>query len=213
MNKLLSASDAPVGAAAAAVVLGAVAALLFFLPILSIPLGCCGVLFGVAGIVWALGRDVRSLRGRSPDWSSRPRRCASALPSPRLRQTSRELRASRCTCNARTRSPTLRRPRGLAEQRSRRCVRGTYLWSEVAGNRPTSGVANPQLVAMLTSAAGRTVCCPILPVKSAYSHRRRMDSRAKRELRETTRCGGSFLLYVPIRRIERLRGLDSQAIS
>jgi hypothetical protein len=52
----------PRGAALTSVVLGAVGALLFFLPILCIPLGGIGVLFALAGIVCAMRRDARSLR-------------------------------------------------------------------------------------------------------------------------------------------------------
>jgi hypothetical protein len=62
MNRSPSTSDPPLGAAVTSVVLGAVGMLLFFLPILSVPLGGFGLIFGVAGIVWALRGDVRSLR-------------------------------------------------------------------------------------------------------------------------------------------------------
>jgi hypothetical protein len=62
MNKSSLSNDAPVGVAAASVAIGAVAVLLLFLPILSIPLGGLGVLFALAGIAWSLRGDTRSLR-------------------------------------------------------------------------------------------------------------------------------------------------------
>lgn len=156
MNKLLSASDAPVGAAAAAVVLGAVAALLFFLPILSIPLGCCGVLFGVAGIVWALGRDAQPAlvdrRTGRLDRGVVRRRChrhGSGRPAANSEHPAAPATHARAAlrCAARAAWP-------VAQPSLR--SRDVFVVGS-AGNRPTSGVANPQLVAMLTSAAGRTV--------------------------------------------------------
>jgi hypothetical protein len=62
MNESSPASGPPLGAAVASVVLGAVGVLLFFLPILSIPLGGIGVIFGLVGAVWTLRGDARSLR-------------------------------------------------------------------------------------------------------------------------------------------------------
>ncbi len=62
MNKSSPTSGPPLGAAVASVVLGAVGVLLFFLPILSIPLSGIGVVFGLVGIVWTLRGDARSLR-------------------------------------------------------------------------------------------------------------------------------------------------------
>ncbi len=62
MNQPAPSNDPPLGVAATSVVLGTVAVLLFFLPILSIPLGGCGVLFALAGIAWSRRGDKRSLR-------------------------------------------------------------------------------------------------------------------------------------------------------
>jgi hypothetical protein len=45
-----------------ALVLGTVALLLFFLPILGIPISACGLFFGLAGIVVALFGTAGSLR-------------------------------------------------------------------------------------------------------------------------------------------------------
>jgi hypothetical protein len=62
MNKSSAINDPPLGAAVTSVVLGAVGVVLFFLPILSIPLGGIGVLFGLAGIVLASRGGVTSVR-------------------------------------------------------------------------------------------------------------------------------------------------------
>jgi hypothetical protein len=62
MSKTLPIRDPSLGAGLTSVVLGAVGVLLFFLPILSIPLGGAGVIFGVAGIALALRGGWTSLR-------------------------------------------------------------------------------------------------------------------------------------------------------
>jgi hypothetical protein len=62
MSKSSPTGDPQLGVAVTSIVLGAVGVLLFFLPILSVPLSGFGVIFGLAGIVWALRGDVRSLR-------------------------------------------------------------------------------------------------------------------------------------------------------
>jgi hypothetical protein len=54
MSKSLQTGDAPVGLGLTAVVLGAVGGLLFFLPVLSIPLGGAGLVFGLSGLVLAV---------------------------------------------------------------------------------------------------------------------------------------------------------------
>ena len=62
MSKTLPIRDPSLGAGLTSVVLGAVGMLLFFLPILSIPLGGAGVIFGLAGIALALRGGRTSLR-------------------------------------------------------------------------------------------------------------------------------------------------------
>ena len=47
-------SDLPVGAGLTSVILGSVGALLFFLPVLGVPLGAVGLIFGIVGLVAAL---------------------------------------------------------------------------------------------------------------------------------------------------------------
>jgi hypothetical protein len=54
--------DPPLGLGLTSVVLGVVGLILFFLPILSIPLGGVGLVFGVAGFVLALMGGWSSLR-------------------------------------------------------------------------------------------------------------------------------------------------------
>jgi hypothetical protein len=62
MSKSSRTCDPPLGAGLTSLVLGAVGALLFFLPILSIPLSGVGVIFGLAGIVLAVRGGWTSLR-------------------------------------------------------------------------------------------------------------------------------------------------------
>ena len=62
MSKPLPTQDPPLGAGLASVVLGAVGTLLFFLPILSIPLGAVGLVFGLAGLVLAVRGGWAGLR-------------------------------------------------------------------------------------------------------------------------------------------------------
>jgi hypothetical protein len=62
MTKSSPTSDPPLGVAVTSVVLGAVGSLLFFLPILSIPLGAIGAVLGLTGIVLAIRGGWTSLR-------------------------------------------------------------------------------------------------------------------------------------------------------
>jgi hypothetical protein len=62
MTKCPNIHDPPLGLGLTSVVLGVVGLLLFFLPILSIPLGGVGLVFGVAGLVLALMGGWSSLR-------------------------------------------------------------------------------------------------------------------------------------------------------
>jgi hypothetical protein len=62
MSKISATREPPLGAGLTSLVLGAVGAMFFFLPILSIPLGGTGVLFGLAGIGLALRGDWTCLR-------------------------------------------------------------------------------------------------------------------------------------------------------
>ena len=55
-------SGPPVGVGLASVILGSVGGLLFFLPILSIPLGAVGLAFGIVGLVMAIFGRWTSLR-------------------------------------------------------------------------------------------------------------------------------------------------------
>jgi hypothetical protein len=62
MSESSATRDPPLGMGLAAVVFGTVGMLLFFLPVLSIPLGGIGVVFGLVGIGLALRRSWTSLR-------------------------------------------------------------------------------------------------------------------------------------------------------
>jgi hypothetical protein len=62
MTKPPSAHDRPLGMGLTSVVLGAVGLLLFFLPVLGIPLGCVGVAFGAVGVLMAIFGGWTSLR-------------------------------------------------------------------------------------------------------------------------------------------------------
>jgi hypothetical protein len=62
MSETSPTRDPPLGLGLTSVVLGAVGALLFFLPILSIPLGGIGLLFGLAGILLAIRGGWTGLR-------------------------------------------------------------------------------------------------------------------------------------------------------
>ena len=55
-------SDPPVGMGLTSVILGSVGTLLFFLPVLGVPLGIVGLTFGVTGFVIALLGGRTSLR-------------------------------------------------------------------------------------------------------------------------------------------------------
>jgi hypothetical protein len=55
MNSSSPIHDPPVGMGATSVVLGSVGLLLFFMPILGIPLSAVGLLFGVVGLLMAIG--------------------------------------------------------------------------------------------------------------------------------------------------------------
>jgi hypothetical protein len=54
--------DSPVGVGLASVILGSVGGLLFFLPVLGIPLGAVGLIFGIVGLMLALVGGWTSLR-------------------------------------------------------------------------------------------------------------------------------------------------------
>ena len=56
------AADPPTGMGLTAVILGSVGALLFFLPVLGIPLGAAGLAFGIAGLLMAILGRWTSLR-------------------------------------------------------------------------------------------------------------------------------------------------------
>ena len=56
------AADPPAGMGLTSVILGSVGALLFFLPILGIPLGAAGLAFGIAGLLMAILGRWTSLR-------------------------------------------------------------------------------------------------------------------------------------------------------
>jgi hypothetical protein len=62
MSNLSATREPPLGAGLTSLVLGAVATLLFSLPILSIPLGGVGILFGIVGIGLALRGNWLCLR-------------------------------------------------------------------------------------------------------------------------------------------------------
>jgi hypothetical protein len=62
MTKSPNIHDPPLGLGLTSVVLGVVGLLLFFLPILSIPLGGVGLVFGLGGLVLALFGGWTSLR-------------------------------------------------------------------------------------------------------------------------------------------------------
>ncbi len=62
MVRLAYAESPPNGLGMTSVVLGSVGLLLFFMPILGIPLCLVGLLFGVLGLVTALARGPSSLR-------------------------------------------------------------------------------------------------------------------------------------------------------
>jgi membrane associated rhomboid family serine protease len=55
-------SDPPLGMGLTSVILGSVGSLLFFLPVLGIPLGAVGLAFGVVGILAAIVGRWTSLR-------------------------------------------------------------------------------------------------------------------------------------------------------
>ncbi len=62
MTKSPQTADPPLGMGLTSVILGAVGVLLFFLPILSIPLGGVGLVFGLSSLVLALVGGWTSLR-------------------------------------------------------------------------------------------------------------------------------------------------------
>jgi hypothetical protein len=62
MSKSFQTVDPPLGMGLTSVILGTVGMLLFFLPILSIPLGGIGLVFGFSGLVLALVGGWTSLR-------------------------------------------------------------------------------------------------------------------------------------------------------
>ncbi|MGA2257841.1 MAG: hypothetical protein ABSG53_24525 [Thermoguttaceae bacterium] len=62
MGTISPSSDPPVGMGLTSVILGSMAALLFFLPVLGIPLGAMGLVFGIVGLLLALLGGWTSLR-------------------------------------------------------------------------------------------------------------------------------------------------------
>lgn len=62
MNKSLQPGELPLGMGLTSVVLGVVGMLLFFMPILGIPLGGVGLVFGLSGLVLTLLGGRASLR-------------------------------------------------------------------------------------------------------------------------------------------------------
>lgn len=62
MTRYASTQDPPLGIGLASVVLGSVGLLLFFLPILSIPLGGIGLAFGLLGLVLSVASGWGGLR-------------------------------------------------------------------------------------------------------------------------------------------------------
>src|SRR5579885_223265 len=62
MNHLHSSEVPPVGLGMLSLVLGSIALLLFFLPILGLPIGAFGLIFGVAGVIAASFTAVTNLR-------------------------------------------------------------------------------------------------------------------------------------------------------
>ncbi len=62
MTTISRSSDPPVGVGLASVILGSVGGLLFFLPVLGIPLGTVGLIFGIVGLMLSLVGGWTSLR-------------------------------------------------------------------------------------------------------------------------------------------------------
>ena len=62
MGTISPSSDPPLGIGLASVILGSVGTLLFFLPVLGIPLGAAGLAFGIAGLLLAMLGGWTSLR-------------------------------------------------------------------------------------------------------------------------------------------------------
>ena len=62
MATISPSSDPPVGMGLTSVILGSVGALLFFLPVLGIPLGAVGLAFGIVGLLMAILGGWTSLR-------------------------------------------------------------------------------------------------------------------------------------------------------
>jgi hypothetical protein len=62
MSQTSPRGDAPLGVGLTSLVFGAVGVLLFFMPILGIPLAGIGVVFGLAGVALVLPRGWSSLR-------------------------------------------------------------------------------------------------------------------------------------------------------
>ena len=62
MGTISASSDPPVGMGLTSVILGSVGALLFFLPVLGIPLGAVGLVFGIVGLLMAILGGWTSLR-------------------------------------------------------------------------------------------------------------------------------------------------------
>jgi hypothetical protein len=62
MATISQSSDPPVGMGLTSVILGSVGTLLFFLPVLGIPLGAVGLVFGTAGLLAAMLGGWTSLR-------------------------------------------------------------------------------------------------------------------------------------------------------
>ena len=53
MSKSVTTLDPPIGAGLMSVILGSVGLLLFFMPVLGVPLGAAGLVFGLIGVVLA----------------------------------------------------------------------------------------------------------------------------------------------------------------
>ena len=62
MGTISASSEPPLGMGLASVILGSVGALLFFLPVLGIPLGAVGLVFGIVGLLMAILGGWTSLR-------------------------------------------------------------------------------------------------------------------------------------------------------
>jgi hypothetical protein len=62
MSTLSPLSDPPVGTGLTSVLLGSVGVLLFFMPVLGIPLGAVGLAFGILGLLMAVCGGWTSLR-------------------------------------------------------------------------------------------------------------------------------------------------------